>query len=80
MKAKLKTLEEKQYAPHTMISFITASRFNNDQYKIPQISTLIVQSKTPTIVQNIQCFIKDDYIEKEQETGQFFRIGIFLKV
>ena len=80
MKEKVEAMKSMQYAPHTFISIITATRLNDEPYRIPRISTLIVQSKSPTIVQNQKCFIKEDYIEKEQETGQFFKIGVFVKV
>ena len=80
MKEKIEAMKSRQYAAHTFISIISATRLNNEQYKMPRISTLIVSSKSPTIVQNLQCFIKEDYIEIEQETGQHFKIGLFLKV
>ena len=51
-----------------------------EPFRVPRISTVIVSSKSPTIVQNLQCFIKEDYIEEEQETGQLFKISLYLKV
>lgn len=59
---------------------MAASRLNDENFKVPRISTIIVQSKTPAIVSNQKAFIKEDYIEQEQETGQLFRIGVFVRV
>ena len=50
IKEYIEAMKDMQYAPHTFISIITATKFMDEAYRMPRISTLIVQSKSPTIV------------------------------
>lgn len=69
------------YQQHTIVTFLTSVKINEeDNYQPPQISTLIVSNKTPSIVAKIKCFIIEDYIEYEQEMGEKFKLKVFLKV
>lgn len=68
------------YPQHTLLSFISAVKINNEDYQPPSISTLIVSNKSPAIISKIKCFMIEDYIETENETGERFKISLFLKV
>lgn len=46
----------------------------------PKIQSLIVSSKSPCVVQKIKCFMIEDYIEQEIESGQPFKISIFIRI
>lgn len=53
------------YPQHNFLSFVSSVRINNEQYKPPTLSTLIVSDKRPAVIQKIKCFIVEDYIEHE---------------
>lgn len=69
----------KLYPQHNFMSFIAAVKINNDPYMEAIVSNLIVSSKSPCVVAKIKCFMIEDYIELEQETGQSFKLSIFIK-
>jgi hypothetical protein len=70
----------KLYPPHSFITFLSAVKINEEAYEAPQISALIVSNKSPVIISKLKCFMIEDYIEQEQETGKRFSLKLYLKV
>ena len=62
------------------MTFVSAVRINNEGYQPPAISTLIVSHKSGATISKIKCFVIEDYMEEEAETGELFKICLFLKV
>ncbi len=45
------------------MSFIASIKINNEPYLDPVVSSLIVSTKSPSVIAKIKCFMIEDYIE-----------------
>ena len=70
----------KLYPLHSFICFMAAIQINSERFQPPCVSTIIVSSKSPAVISKLKCFLIEDYIEHEQETGERFHINLYLQV
>jgi hypothetical protein len=70
----------KLYPQHSIVSILCAVKTNSLEYQTPVLNTLIVSNKSPAIIGKIKCFMIEDVIEHEQETGESFQVQVFLKI
>ena len=62
----------KLYPQHSFVSILCAVKTNTIDYQPPVLNTMIVSNKSPCIIGKIKCFMIEDIIEHEQETGERF--------
>lgn len=70
----------KLYTQHSLVSILCAVKTNSLAYQPPVLNTIIVSNKSPAIIGKIKCFMIEDVIEHEQETGETFEVQVFLKI
>jgi hypothetical protein len=62
------------------VSCAASVKLNDEQFQQQNISTIIVAGKSPAVIAKYPCFMIEDYIEKEIETGKNFTINVYLKI